>query len=61
MEYVVSGAGYISLDGKILLAETNLSVGAIAAELGYEDLHYFSNLFYAKTGIRPLRYRKEHR
>ena len=46
---------------KILLAETSLSVGEIAAELGYEDLHYFSNLFYSKTGVRPLRYRKERR
>lgn len=46
---------------KILLAETSLSVGEIAAELGYEDLHYFSNLFHAKTGLRPLRYRKERR
>lgn len=46
---------------KVLLAETNLPVGQIAAQLGYSDLHYFSNLFYAKTGIRPLRYRRSRR
>jgi len=46
---------------KVLLTETGLSVGEIAAQVGYEDLHYFSNLFYAKTGLRPLRYRKERR
>lgn len=43
---------------KVLLAETNMSVGAIAESLGYSDLHYFSNLFLKKCGCRPLSYRK---
>lgn len=44
---------------KVLLSDTTLSVGEIAASLGYGDLHYFSNLFFQKFGVRPLRYRKE--
>ena len=43
---------------KSLLVETNMSVGEIAEALGYEDLHYFSNLFFKKCGIRPLKFRK---
>lgn len=46
---------------KALLAHTQMSVGEIGASLGYEDLHYFSNLFYQKCGIRPLGYRKKYR
>lgn len=46
---------------KALLTHTQMSVGAIGASLGYEDLHYFSNLFYQKCGIRPLGYRKKYR
>lgn len=46
---------------KALLSDTNLSVGQIAADLGYGDLHYFSNLFYSKCGLRPLAYRKKQR
>ena len=41
-----------------LLADTNLSVGEIAESLGYNDAHYFSNLFKEKCGCRPLEYRK---
>ncbi len=43
---------------KSLLAETNMSIGEIAESLGYCDLHYFSNLFYKKCGVRPLTFRK---
>lgn len=46
---------------KVLLTETNMSVGAIAESLGYSDLHYFSNLFLKKCGCRPLAYRKKKR
>ena len=46
---------------KALLSHTQMSVGAIGQSLGYEDLHYFSNLFYQKCGIRPLGYRKKYR
>jgi len=44
---------------KTLLRDTRLSVGEIAAYLGYSDLHYFSNLFEKKCGLRPLSYRKK--
>lgn len=43
---------------KILLADTNTSVGETARRLGYNDMHYFSNLFFSKCGVRPLQYRK---
>lgn len=43
---------------KNLLANTSLPVGEIAEKLGYSDMHYFSNVFYKKSGIRPLAYRK---
>ncbi|MBR3837237.1 MAG: helix-turn-helix transcriptional regulator [Clostridia bacterium] len=46
---------------KALLAYTRTSVGEIGASLGYGDLHYFSNLFYQKVGVRPLYYRKKYR
>jgi len=46
---------------KALLAYTRTSVGQIGASLGYHDLHYFSNLFYQKVGVRPLDYRKKQR
>ena len=41
-----------------LLSGTKLSIGEIAARLGYSDVHYFSNLFCRKCGARPTAYRK---
>ena len=41
-----------------LLAGTKLSVKQVAAALGYEDQHYFSNVFKKATGLSPLAYRK---
>ena len=43
---------------KFLLADTNLSIGEIAEKIGYNDIHYFSNLFQMKCGLRPSNYRK---
>ena len=43
---------------KYFLAKTEMSIGEIAESLGYVDLHYFSNLFYQKCGVRPSSYRK---
>lgn len=43
---------------KDLLKNTSMSIGEIAESVGYGDLHYFSNLFYSKCGMRPIEYRK---
>ena len=40
-----------------LLDSTDLSVGAIASRLGYEDPLYFSRLFSRTVGISPRSYR----
>ncbi len=44
---------------KMLLSNTQMSVGEIGESLGYTDLHYFSNIFEAKCGMRPTAYRKK--
>lgn len=43
---------------KVLLAGTTMPVGEVAESLGYKDMHYFSNIFYKKCGMRPSEYRK---
>ena len=43
---------------KTLLSSTGMSVTEISESLGYSDMHYFSNLFKSKCGMRPLEYRK---
>ena len=43
---------------KSLLSHTRMPVGEIAQKLGYDDIHYFSNLFLKKCGMRPVAYRK---
>lgn len=43
---------------KFLFEDTNMSVGEVADNLGYSDIHYFSNLFQKKCGCRPTHYRK---
>ncbi len=44
-----------------LLARTNLPVGRIAEELGFESIYYFSRLFKRKTGLSPAAYRGRRR
>ncbi len=46
---------------KSLLVSTVLPINDIAARLGYSDQHYFSNLFTRKSGMSPLKYRKNHK
>ncbi len=46
---------------KNLLLNSQISVGEIAEKVGYSDIHYFSNLFQKKCGLRPLAYRKNKR
>ena len=42
------------------LTETELSVGAIAAELGYCDQSFFSTAFKKHFGVYPLAWREMH-
>ena len=46
---------------KLLLRDTGMTVAEIAARLAFSDAHYFSNLFTARTGIRPRAYRQSAR
>lgn len=41
-----------------LLRSTDIPIGTIAAELGYEDQYYFSRLFRKTVGCSPSEYRK---
>lgn len=41
-----------------LIAQTDLPVGEIAGEVGYEDQMYFSRLFKKKVGLTPSEYRQ---
>lgn len=42
-----------------MLANSRRSIQEIAEAVGYNDAHYFSNLFKQKCGIRPREYRKK--
>ena len=44
-----------------MLRHTNLSVSAVAREVGYEDQLAFSKIFKKKFGISPAQYRKNNR
>lgn len=43
---------------KLLLRDTGMPVGEVAARVGYDDPQYFSNLFKQKTGLSPTAYRR---
>ena len=43
---------------KKLLSDTQLSVGQIAEECGYENTYYFSNTFKKEVGTSPSKYRQ---
>ena len=43
---------------KVLLAEENLSVAAVARRVGYDDPAYFSRLFTARVGMSPVAFRR---
>lgn len=45
-------------DAKHLLKNTNLSISAISANLGFSDSGYFSNVFKKHFGISPQKFRK---
>lgn len=45
---------------QMLLSSTNLPVSSVAAEVGYDNLTYFSKLFKKVTGFSPSDYKKAH-
>lgn len=48
----------IVMEAKVLLYQTGLSIGEIAAETGLEDPSYFSRLFRKYEGMTPVQFRK---
>ncbi len=56
MEYL----NFIRIDSaKLLLRDTSLSIGEIAAKCGFDNIYYFSNCFKTATGISPSRYKSQ--
>ncbi|MBR5235845.1 MAG: helix-turn-helix domain-containing protein [Clostridia bacterium] len=56
MEYL----SFIRIDSaKLLLRDTSLSIGEIAARCGFENIYYFSNCFKNATGMSPSRYKSQ--
>ncbi|GGB25103.1 helix-turn-helix domain-containing protein [Puia dinghuensis] len=49
----------ILLEAKVLLGQTTLPVGEVAAAVGIEDASYFSRLFKKYEGMTPVGYRKK--
>lgn len=49
------------IDARRLLGETDRPVKAIADELGYSDVFYFSRQFTVRVGMPPAQYRRERR
>ena len=45
---------------KKLLQSSKKTVGEIAADVGFDNLSYFSTLFKKNTGMTPLEYRRQH-
>ncbi len=45
-------------EAKRLLAETDLTIAAIAAQAGYDDPAYFHRVFRRETGMTPSQYRQ---
>lgn len=46
------------LEAKVLLHQTSLSIGEIAAEVGLPDASYFGRLFKKYEGLTPLAFRR---
>lgn len=44
---------------QVLLTNTNLPIHTVAEESGFENSFYFSRFFKKRTGLPPLRYRKQ--
>lgn len=48
----------IVLEAKVLLYQSNLSIGEVAAAIGLYDPSYFSRLFRKFEGVSPLQFRR---
>lgn len=48
----------VVMDAKVLLTQTEMTIGEIAARLGFDDPSYFSRLFRKHTELSPVEYRK---
>ena len=48
-------------EAKQMLERSDLSVDAVAEEVGYEDPTHFRRLFKRQVGVTPGRYRKRFR
>ena len=48
----------VVLEAKVLLHQSTLSVGEVAAEVGLADASYFSRLFKKHEGLTPLEFRR---
>lgn len=48
----------ILLEAKVLLYQSNLSVGEIAAQIGFFDQSYFSRMFKKHEGVTPSEFRR---
>lgn len=48
-------------EAKRLLKETDLPISDVSRTCGFSDYNYFIRVFRKKTGVTPLRYRKEYR
>lgn len=44
---------------KELLCYSDMNITQIATATGFKSIHYFSNVFFECTGIRPINYRNE--
>jgi AraC-like DNA-binding protein len=44
-----------------LLIETDLSIGVVSADCGFENISYFNRVFLRKKGIQPYKFRESRR
>lgn len=45
-------------EARKLLVETDLTIGEVAIEVGYDNPVYFSQIFSKETGLSPMQYRR---
>jgi two-component system, response regulator YesN len=57
VEYII---GMKMNRAKLMLTETNVKIGEICDELGYENLSFFAKTFKKQVGLTPQEYRKRY-